>query len=111
MLRSVALITTDVSEERMTFIIKVLRLLITANFVPISPILVTLMIEALRSSKTSVFTRVTQFNVGEVGILQSHRSENLESYNVKSVDRKLRCSNCFAQLTLQMECNRYVTLL
>jgi hypothetical protein len=32
---------------------------LTANVVPSSPILVTLMMEALRSSETSVLTRVT----------------------------------------------------
>jgi hypothetical protein len=35
----------------------VLRLLVTANVVPSSSILVTLMMEALRSSETSVFTK------------------------------------------------------
>jgi hypothetical protein len=36
------------------------RLLVTANVVPSSPILVTLMKEALISSETSVLTRATQ---------------------------------------------------
>jgi hypothetical protein len=48
-LRHVALVRTDVSEEPSTSIIKV-----TASVVPRLPILVTLMAEALSSSEMSV---------------------------------------------------------
>jgi hypothetical protein len=41
------------------FLRSVLRLLVTANVVPSSPILVTLMMEALSSSKTYVLTSAT----------------------------------------------------
>jgi hypothetical protein len=42
MLRRVALVKTDASEERIASTIRVFRLLVTANVVPSSPSLVTL---------------------------------------------------------------------
>jgi hypothetical protein len=69
MLRRVALLRTDVSEELIAYFIRAQRVSV-----------VTLMKEALSSSETSVLITATRINIPEDAILHSHRRENLRSY-------------------------------
>jgi hypothetical protein len=71
MLRRVALVRTDVSEEPSSSLIRMTR---------IGEPIVTLMNEALGSFETSVLTRATRCNIPGDTILHSHRRENLKSY-------------------------------
>jgi hypothetical protein len=105
MLRHMAFVRTDVSEERFASIIRMTRideigtrlsvtgnrsfilsnvlwLLVIANIIPRSPILVTLMMDAKRSSEMLVLTEAARRNISEEGTLHSRRRrrENLKSY-------------------------------
>jgi hypothetical protein len=69
MWRRVAHVGTGDSEE----------LLVTAN-VPSSPMLFTMIMEAIRFSETLVFTGATRRQIPEEAILHSHCRENLKPY-------------------------------
>jgi hypothetical protein len=79
MLRLVALVRADVSEERSAFLRSVRLLLVTAD-VPSSAILVTPMREALRSFETPVLTRTTRRNIPENGTLHVGKDEQIGRY-------------------------------
>jgi hypothetical protein len=66
---------------------RVLGLLVTANFVPSSPILVTLIMEVINSSETLVISGVIQRNISEDGMIQ------VSSF------RGTQLSRCFLPLT------------
>jgi hypothetical protein len=91
MLRRVALIKTDISEESISSIIMVISigeigttLAVASNGTRYQEMyfveFVTMIMQRIRSSESSVLTRATRSDIPEDGILHSHRCENQRSY-------------------------------
>jgi hypothetical protein len=70
-LRRLALVRTEVSEERCSFIIRVTRK---------SKLGTTLAVTSYAAKEILCITRATRRNIPEDGILHSHCCENLKSY-------------------------------
>jgi hypothetical protein len=87
MLRHVDLVRTDVSEDLSESIIRATRigelgttLAVTSKRRTLRRNTITLIMEALSASETSVLRRATRRNIPEDGNLHSHRRQDLKSY-------------------------------
>jgi hypothetical protein len=81
-LKRETIILKENQRVRNDVISNVLRFLVTANVVPNSLILFTLLMEEIRSSETSVLTKRAPRQNPEDAILHGHLRENLRSYTV-----------------------------
>jgi hypothetical protein len=63
-------VSSSYQPKQLVFLYTVLRFLVTANVIPSSTALVTLIMGAIRSSETSLLKRATRSNMIEDGILR-----------------------------------------
>jgi hypothetical protein len=140
MLRRVALVRTHVSEElsasfirvtrigelwttlavtsrkyHLVFLRRLRRLLVKASVFPSSPILVTLMKEALSSSETSVLTRATRRNIPEDTMFYCDSFIHLGSIQTKTEHFLMDTNythviNSFGDFPLYSDCSRWHSL-
>jgi hypothetical protein len=80
MLRRLALVRTDVSEELTASFIRVTRIGELGTTLAVTSNRCTLRRNKLSSSETSVLTTATWHNIPEDAIIHSHRREKLKSY-------------------------------
>jgi hypothetical protein len=95
----VALVRTDVSEERIASIIRVTRInnLLKTLALTSSPILVTLMMEAKSYYETSVLTKVTRRGISGDGILRSEYCPILYTETLMQRDIRLHVTGTLAR--------------
>jgi hypothetical protein len=79
------------------FLCSALRLLVTANIVPSSPILVTMTMEALRSPETLAVTRATRRDIPGDGILRKLLSLNILDI-LETIDFEYKLPYCMCSI-------------
>jgi hypothetical protein len=80
MLRHVALVRTDISEERIAYIFGVTKVGELETTLAVTSNRSTLRRSTEHSSETSFFTKTSRHHIPEDGIFHSHRREKLKSY-------------------------------